>query len=42
LTLVLNGMNILTIDANYQALVTGVIIILSVFLDLLFRKKSSS
>jgi len=42
LTLILNGMNILTIDANYQALVTGVIIILSVFLDLLFRRKSSS
>ena len=42
LTLVLNGMNILTIDGNYQAFVTGVIIILSVFLDLLFRKKSTS
>jgi ribose transport system permease protein len=42
LTLVLNGMNILTIDGNYQALVTGIIIILSVFLDLLFRRKASS
>jgi ribose transport system permease protein len=42
LTLVLNGMNILTINGNYQALVTGVIIILSVFLDLFFRKKSNT
>jgi len=42
LTLVLNGMNILTIDGNYQALVTGIIIILSVFLDLIFRRKVSS
>ncbi len=42
LTLVLNGMNILSIDGNWQALVTGVIIILSVLLDLVFRRKSST
>ena len=40
LTLVLNGMNILSIDGNLQALVTGVIIIVSVLLDLILRRKS--
>jgi ABC-type xylose transport system permease subunit len=35
-------MNILSIDGNWQALVTGVIIILSVLLDLVFRRKSST
>ena len=41
LTLVLNGMNILSIDGNLQALVTGVIIIASVLLDLIFRRKNA-
>jgi len=40
LTLVLYGMNILSIDGNLQALVTGVIIIVSVLLDLILRRKS--
>ena len=39
LTLVLNGMNLLTINANWQPLVTGVIVILAVFLDMLTRRK---
>jgi ribose transport system permease protein len=38
LTLVLNGMNLLTISANWQPLVTGVIVVLAVFLDNLTRK----
>ncbi len=38
LTLVLNGMNLLTIDASWQPLVTGVIVLLAVFFDALTRK----
>lgn len=38
LTLVLNGMNLLTIDASWQPLVTGVIVLLAVFFDTLTRK----
>lgn len=38
LTLVLNGMNLLNISANWQPLVTGVIVVLAVFLDNLTRK----
>jgi ribose transport system permease protein len=37
LTLVLNGMNLLAIDANWQPLVTGTIVILAVALDVLTR-----
>jgi ribose transport system permease protein len=38
LTLVLNGMNLLTIHSNWQPLVTGVIVVLAVFFDNLTRK----
>ncbi len=38
LTLVLNGMNLLTIDANWQPLLTGTIVILAVFFDTLTRR----
>lgn len=38
LTLVLNFMNLLTINANWQPLVTGVIVVLAVILDNLTRK----
>lgn len=38
LTLVLNGMNLLSINANWQPMVTGVIVVLAVFLDNLTRK----
>lgn len=38
LTLVLNGMNLLAINANWQPVVTGVIVVLAVFLDNLTRK----
>jgi len=41
LTLVLNFMNLLTINANWQPLVTGVIVVLAVFLDNLTRKGST-
>ena len=39
LTLVLNGMNLLAIDANWQPLVTGVIVILAVWLDIKARRR---
>jgi ribose transport system permease protein len=42
LTLVLNGMNLLTIDASWQPLVTGVIVLLSVFFDTLTHKDSDA
>jgi len=42
LTLVLNGMNLLAIDANWQPLVTGVIVIFAVSLDILTRRTSGA
>ncbi|TSA00057.1 MAG: ABC transporter permease [Rhodocyclaceae bacterium] len=42
LTLVLNGMNLLTLDASWQPLVTGIIVILAVFLDTLTRKRAEA
>lgn len=42
LTLVLNGMNLLTISANWQPLVTGVIVVLAVFFDTLSRRRSGT
>lgn len=39
LTLVLNGMNLLGVSANWQPLITGVIVILSVLSDALARKR---
>lgn len=39
LTLVLNGMNLLNINANWQPLVTGIIVLLAVWLDLRTRKR---
>jgi ribose transport system permease protein len=41
LTLVLNGMNLLGVNASWQPLVTGVIVILAVWLDILTRRRSS-
>jgi ribose transport system permease protein len=38
LTLVLNGMNLLAINANWQPVVTGVIVVLAEFFDNLTRK----
>jgi ribose transport system permease protein len=40
LTLVVNGMNLLQINAAFQPLVTGVIIILAVFIDTLTKRRS--
>jgi ribose transport system permease protein len=34
LTLVLNGMNLLSVSANWQPLVTGIIVVLAVWLDM--------
>ena len=39
LTLVLNGMNLLSVSANWQPLVTGVIVILAVWLDMKARSR---
>lgn len=40
LTLVLNGMNLLSVNANWQPIVTGVILVAAVWLDLATRKRS--
>jgi ribose transport system permease protein len=40
LTLVLNGMNLLQINAAWQPLVTGVIVVLAVWIDTLTRRTS--
>jgi len=40
LTLVLNGMNLLTIDANWQPLMTGVIVLLAVWIDMVTRQRA--
>jgi ribose transport system permease protein len=40
LTLVLNGMNLLTVGANWQPLVTGVIIIVAALIDILTRRQT--
>lgn len=42
LTLVLNGMNLLAINANWQPLVTGMIVLLAAVIDALSRRKSDS
>ena len=42
LTLVLNGMNLLHIDARWQPLVTGVIILAAVWLDLKTSRRRAS
>lgn len=39
LTLVLNGMNLLGVNASWQPLVTGVIVILAVWLDIIARRR---
>jgi ribose transport system permease protein len=39
LTLVLNGMNLLSVNASWQPLVTGVIVILAVWLDTKARRQ---
>ncbi|CCE06253.1 D-ribose transporter subunit; membrane component of ABC superfamily [Bradyrhizobium sp. STM 3843] len=40
LTLVLNGMNLLSISANWQPLVTGIIVIVAVWLDMKTRRSA--
>jgi ribose transport system permease protein len=40
LTLVLNGMNLLQINASWQPLVTGVIVVLAVWIDTLTRRSN--
>jgi len=40
LTLVLNGMNLLSVHANWQPLVTGVIVVLAVWLDMKTRRRA--
>jgi ribose transport system permease protein len=39
LTLVLNGMNLLAIDANWQPLVTGLIVLLAAWIDVATRRR---
>lgn len=40
LTLVMNGMNLMTISTNWQPLVTGAIVILAVFMDVVARRRA--
>jgi ribose transport system permease protein len=40
LTLVLNGMNLLQVSASWQPLVTGIIVILAVWLDMTTRRRT--
>jgi len=42
LTLVLNGMNLLTISGNWQPLITGVILLLAAGIDTVARKWNES
>jgi ribose transport system permease protein len=42
LTLILNGMNLLSVSANWQPLVTGVIILVAVWLDMKTRSKTDA
>lgn len=42
LTLVLNGMNLMSVNANWQPLVTGLIVILAVWLDMKMRSKANA
>jgi ribose transport system permease protein len=42
LTLVLNGMNLLNVNANWQPLVTGVIVILAVWIDIVTRRRADA
>ncbi len=42
LTLVVNGMNLLAVDASWQPLVTGVIVILAVWIDVLTRQRAEA
>jgi ribose transport system permease protein len=42
LTLVLNGMNLLTVSANWQPLVTGVIVVLAALIDIVSRRRAEA
>jgi ribose transport system permease protein len=42
LALVLNGMNLLAIDANWQPMVTGVVVLLAVWIDIMTRQRAGS
>ena len=40
LTLVLNGMNLLQVSANWQPLVTGAIVLAGVWIDMVARQRT--
>ena len=42
LTLVVNGMNLLAVDASWQPLVTGVIVLLAVWIDVATRQRAEA
>ncbi|WP_315833516.1 ABC transporter permease [Bradyrhizobium prioriisuperbiae] len=42
LTLILNGMNILSVSSNWQPLITGLIIVVAVFADATLRRESNT
>ena len=41
-TLVLNGMNLLAVNANWRPLVTGVIVLLAAWIDIVTRARSEA
>lgn len=42
LTLILNGMNLMNVNANWQPIVTGLIVILAVWLDMKMRARANA
>ena len=42
LTLVVNGMNLLAVDASWQPLVTGMIVLLAVWIDVVTRQRAEA
>jgi ribose transport system permease protein len=42
LTLILNGMNLLAINANWQPLVTGCVVIAAVWIDIVTRQRAEA
>jgi len=42
LTLVVNGMNLLSVDASWQPLVTGTIVVLAVWIDVVTRQRAAA
>jgi ribose transport system permease protein len=42
LTLVLNGMNLLQVNANWQPFITGTIVLIGVWIDMATRRRAEA